>query len=77
MQTINTMNMKNTYDPLTPEEVAALTSFAAYAGRYWKQELRDAWMNASMPGLLHKLRNSHGPSWLEQYRLPKPVEVAR
>ena len=62
---------KYEYEPLTPEELTALQSFAAYAGRYWKQDLRDAWMNASMPGHLHKLRNSHGPSWLAKFKLPK------
>jgi hypothetical protein len=62
--------MKANYEPLTPEELQALKSYAAYAGRTWKAELRHAWMHASMPGLLHKLRNSHGPSWLVQFKLP-------
>jgi hypothetical protein len=59
------------YQPLTPEEITALQSYAAYAGRTWKMQLRMAWENARMPGLLHKLRNSHGPSWLISFRLPK------
>jgi hypothetical protein len=57
------------YEPLTPEELKAVKSFAAYAGRCWKQELRYAWMSASLPGHLHKLRNSHGPSWLNSFKL--------
>jgi hypothetical protein len=63
--------MKTRYEPLTPEELTALQSYAAYEGRYWKASLLHAWEIASMPGLLHKLRNSHGPSWLVQFRLPK------
>lgn len=56
---------------LTPEELQAVVSFAAYAGRTWKQQLRDAWMSASMPGYLHALRNSHGPAWLKRFKLPE------
>jgi hypothetical protein len=65
------MTKKIQYEPLTPEELQALKSYAAYAGRTWKQELRYAWMSASLPGHLHKLRNSHGPSWLNQFQFPK------
>jgi len=62
---------RETYPTLTPEEMQALKSYAAYAGRTWKDELRRAWMSASLPGHLHKLRNSHGPSWLNQFQFPK------
>ena len=72
------------YRTLTAEEIAALRSFAAEYGRKWKSVLSDTyWYNArlfyargnyddSRPGsLLHGLRNSHGPSWLAGFKLPK------
>jgi hypothetical protein len=73
-----------TYRTLTAEEIAALQSFAAEYGRKWKSVLSDTyWYNArvfyargnytdSIPGsLLHGLRNTHGPSWLAGFKLPK------
>ena len=56
------------YRPLTTEEQQALHDFAEAHGRYWKHDLHDAWMHATLTGPLHALRNSHGPRWL--YRLP-------
>jgi len=61
----------NKYKPISPEQMAALRAFADYAGRTWKQKLRDAWLNASIPGYLHQLRNTHGPTWLDQFQFPK------
>jgi len=66
--------MRRQYEPLTPEELQAIRSFADYAGRTWKADLLHAWERASMPGLLHKLRNSHGPTWLVNFRLPRAGE---
>lgn len=60
------------YAPLTPEQVLAVQQFAAKHGRTWKQALRDAWMAASEPGELQALRNSHGPTWLLNFKLPPP-----
>lgn len=70
--------------PLTTEEIAALQAFAKEYGRTWKHVLNETyWYNArlfyargnyddSRPGsLLHGLRNSHGPSWLDRFKLPK------
>lgn len=68
--------------PLNSEEVEALTSFARHHGRKWKQALRDIyWYNARLwtgpdgtnsriGSILHGLRNSHGPSWLAEFKLP-------
>lgn len=56
---------------LTAEQEAALAAFAAKNGRHWKARLSDAWMKAAAPPILHHLRNTHGPSWLASYRLPK------
>jgi hypothetical protein len=57
---------------LTPKEHAALQAFALENGRRWKSKLNDDWMNARTTGILQALRNSHGPSWLVSYTLPKP-----
>lgn len=56
---------------LTAEQEAALAAFAERNGRRWKSALSDAWMKAAAPPILHHLRNTHGPSWLASYRLPK------
>lgn len=57
---------------ITHEETQALAEFARKNGRYWKEELRNAWMKAGLDcPLLHGLRNTHGPSWLVSYRLPR------
>ncbi len=54
---------------LRPDHVAALQDYAKEHGRTWKAKLRDDWMNARTTGPLHELRNSHGPSWLANFRL--------
>lgn len=56
---------------ITPDQQAALQSFAKQNGRSWKAKLNALWMNAAAPQILHSLRNSHGPSWLASYRLPR------
>lgn len=58
---------------LTPKEHAALQAYALENGRRWKSKLNDDWMNARTTGILQALRNSHGPSWLVSYSLPKPA----
>jgi hypothetical protein len=63
--------------PLTPEQEAALQAYAARHGRRWKSILNNAWMGGPPfddGGLLRGLRNSHGPTWLQSYRLPKPAK---
>lgn len=55
---------------LSPEQVADLQAYAAKHGRTWKAKLRDEWMRASASPTLHHLRNTHGPSWLDSFRLP-------
>lgn len=58
---------------ITSEEAAALKSFAAANGHNWKQVLREAWMQASEPGILQMLRNSprFGPAGLNAFRVSK------
>lgn len=57
--------------PLTPDELAAVVEFANTHGRTWKADLRDLWMRAAAPATLHRLRNTHGPSWLASFKLSK------
>jgi hypothetical protein len=66
--------------PLTAEDIAALQSWAKQHGRYWKEPLRDLWNravvalglpNSDRDTTVYCLRNSHGPSWLRSFRLPK------
>lgn len=59
--------------PLTPEQEAALQAYAARHGRCWKSVLNHVWMGGAPHddgGILRGLRNSHGPTWLQSYRLP-------
>ena len=68
------------YHPLTADELAALTAFAGAHGRRWKSELNNVyWYNARLwrgvdgrddivGSVLHGLRNTHGPSWLDGFK---------
>nr|WP_318031048.1 hypothetical protein [Rhizobium ruizarguesonis] len=59
------------------DQEAALQAYAARHGRRWKSILSDVWMGGGPPyddgGILRGLRNTHGPTWLQSYRLPKAV----
>lgn len=57
------------YPPLLLDQQAALQTYAAEHGRCWKENLLADWMNASAEPLLHRLRNSHGPTWLLRLKL--------
>lgn len=59
------------YRPLVADEVAALKRYASANGRTWKSSLRSSWeiADATLPGPLYSLRNSHGPSWLVEVKL--------
>lgn len=61
---------------LDQEELDALKAFAARHGRNWKSVLREAWMNASEPGILQQLRNDRGfgPSGLIAFRFETEKE---
>ena len=61
-------NTRQTFRPLTTEENDALNAYIAKHGRTWKAQLREAWMTASEQGIMHALRNSHGPAWLNGHR---------
>jgi hypothetical protein len=57
------------YPPLLLAQRAALRAYAIQHGRCWKEHLQADWMNATVEPLLHRLRNSHGPTWLLRLRL--------
>ncbi|WP_454858761.1 hypothetical protein [Rhizobium binxianense] len=64
----------NRLPPLTDEEVQVLQDYAGKHGRYWKTVLNRVWMGEAPyddGATLRRLRNSHGPTWLDRYRLPK------
>ena len=61
--------------PLMLCQIEALQLFARTHGRSWKSRLRTEWSNATADPLLHRLRNTHGPLWLERYRLPAAVPI--
>jgi hypothetical protein len=56
---------------LTAEQLAALRNYADTHGRTWKAQLNHEWMTGTSRGLLQQIRNSFGPTWLVQFRLPK------
>jgi len=58
---------------LDDEQVSACQAYAAKHGRRWKSILNSVWMGCPPHddgGILRALRNSHGPTWLQSYRLP-------
>lgn len=54
---------------LSQEELEAVSDFASRHGDRWKKALNIAWMNGTSPGVLHRLRNTHGPKWLAAFEL--------
>jgi hypothetical protein len=58
------------YPPLMMQQIQALRDYAGRHGRPWKRHLCREWMNATAEPLLHRLRNTHGPSWLDKFKLP-------
>ena len=62
---------------LAPDELAAIQAFAKKYGRLWRGYLMAAWLSYTYKGI-HMggkdtgiLRNIHGHTWLERFRLPK------
>lgn len=59
---------------LTQEQKNELESYAKWAGKDWKRQLRFDWMkaNSKYPGewaFLQQIRNQFGPDWLRHYKL--------
>ena len=64
--------------PVTFEQRAALAFFAREYGRTWKSALREHWSSGKLfeahgrpelGAVLYELRNTHGPSWLEKFKI--------
>ena len=61
---------------LNDDQEAAVRDYSVRHGRRWKSILGDVWMGGPPyddGGILRGLRNTHGPTWLQSYRLPKAV----
>jgi len=57
----------------SPQQLAALKTFASRHGRQWKRALNNAWLDGSDARepdghLLRQIRNHFGPQWLKRYR---------
>lgn len=65
----------------SPPRRRPLLDYAARPGRSWKRIPNCAWMDEASHDdgqVLRKLHNTHGPTWLDHYRLPKrPVDPKR
>lgn len=66
---------KSEYRDLSPDELNQLTAFAALEGRKWKSVMMYEYWYRGLPvrdfPLLYGLRNTHGPTWLDRFKLPK------
>lgn len=76
------MGTSNQLRPLTVEELEALRTYASMHGRTWKSKLSSWWQSSpvvsSEPArLVYCLRNTHGPSWLDKFKLPEPEQVSQ
>jgi hypothetical protein len=56
----------------TPEQISALQAYRNRYGRRWKSRLLAEWLSSTGDEgpELRQVRNTHGPSWLLDYRLP-------
>lgn len=64
------------YPQLMLDQVAALRVYARGHGRSWKTRLWMEWMEATAEPLLHQLRNTHGPAWLDQLVLASLTPIS-
>ena len=56
---------------LTTRQHIALARYAVLCGPDWKDALRGDWMAATAEPDLHRLRNTHGPAWLDAFAMPQ------
>lgn len=61
--------MRRKLDPPDAAQMEALLDYAVANGTNWKSKLWADWMNARLSGDIHRLRNTHGPSWLANFKL--------
>lgn len=67
----------NSLRPLTDPQQFTISLFAQLEGHNWKSKLREMWETGTVDEsyqTLYRLRNSHGPSWLDAYRLPQETK---
>jgi hypothetical protein len=65
---------------LSPEQIAALRTFAGANGAQWKSKLNVAWSTGRYRdyagtdacGYLQQVRNTFGPAWLFRFSFDKP-----
>lgn len=67
-----------TYRDLTAEELQALQDYAKTQGRNWKAQLVEDWMSDHRRqwGTLRVIRNTFGPSWLNNFKMRPTAEIA-
>lgn len=68
-----TRHRRDRWPALTHDQEAALRAYTVRHGRRWKSSLSNVWMGGPPyddGGILRRLRNTHGPTWLQSYRLP-------
>lgn len=62
------------YEKLTDDQMRVLRQYSKSAGWLWKSNLLWAWEKGLAPmgyPELYELRNSHGPTWLRDFRFPQ------
>jgi hypothetical protein len=55
---------------LTPDQIAALKSYARAHGLKWRSELIADWYAGNTSGQLQGLHEAYGVSWILRYKLP-------
>jgi len=66
--------MKTSKPEPTPEQLTALSQYAAEHGRNWKSDLNADWVearaciNGEHSPELQQVRNNFGPGWLIKFR---------
>ena len=51
------------------DQAVAPHTYSREHGRSWKTRLWVQWTDATADLLLHRLRNTHGPAWLDRLKL--------
>jgi hypothetical protein len=62
-----------TFPELTTPQKLILKAWIARHGRSWKIKLREVWAKANPDDegrVLYRLRNTHGPEWLDKIQVP-------
>lgn len=57
-----------TTKPIDDDTLRDLLDFAQKHGRRWRKELQHLWERGKISGRLYRLRNTHGPHWLWNFK---------